>query len=83
MAAMYSMSVGSVTSRKSLTVSGDDKIPDVFTEAGVTFDGAVIYLNSVVIPPDDAYNKTLEEIGNLKTSGSNLLTAIVKADSAR
>lgn len=79
---MFRVNVGSTTSRVTVEVQGAVSISELFIDNGITFDGAVIYLNGTIISRDDVDN-SISSFTFAKEDGVNLLTAIVKADGAK
>ena len=75
------VSVGSSTQRKTVQVNSNMTAAEVFEQEGITYDGAVIYFNGA--PMDYAQLDQPLNTFSLRAAGrTNLLTAIVKADSA-
>lgn len=76
---MITVSVGTSTQRKQIMVSEDKTPAEIFEEENVTYEGAVVYFNGA--PIQDKLDTPLKEF-TLREGRPNLLTAIIKADSA-
>lgn len=74
---MINVSVGTATSRVKVIVPSTMTLREVFEQESVTYDGSLIYFNGKVV---DDIDTALDEY-TLKDN--NMLTAIVKAASAR
>lgn len=78
---VISISVGSSTERRTVQVNTNMTPAEVFEQEGITYDGAVVYFNGAPLTYDQL-DKPLHEFGLRGEGRTNLLTAIVKADSA-
>lgn len=78
---VISISVGSSTERKTVQVNTGMTPAEVFEQEGITYDGAVVYFNGAPLTYDQLDNP-LHEFGLRSEGRTNLLTAIIKADSA-
>lgn len=78
---VISISVGSSTERRTVQVNTNMTPAEVFEQEDITYDGAVVYFNGAPLTYDQL-DKPLHEFGLRSEGRTNLLTAIIKADSA-
>ena len=78
---VISISVGRSTERRTVQVNTNMTPAEVFEQEGITYDGAVVYFNGAPLTYDQL-DKPLHEFRLRSEGRTNLLTAIIKADSA-